>query len=86
MTDFLQYLNDLTEPEILSPECIEKIKACNPFFNQILALTSIKFLDQFIATLGRVEEEKRQESFSRGFRLGARAMLAALTPPSAERP
>ena len=86
MNDFLQYLNDLTQPAILWPKCIEKIQICDPFWEQVLALTSTEVVNQFTDALDNIEDEKRLESFSRGFRLGAQAMLAVLTPLSAGHP
>ena len=80
MHDFLHCLKNLTEPDSPPSAYLEQRRACEPFFNTILALTSTDFLDDLLIAQERAEQTKAREAFSRGFRLGARAMLAALTP------
>ena len=82
MNEILAYLEQLTYPEELTSEYREIEKKLDPFYNAIREQLSLKFLDNFHYTQSDAIKWERQEAFSRGFRLGARLILA-LSEPSA---
>ena len=82
MNEILAYLEQLTYPEELSAEYREIEKKLDPFYNAIREQFSLKFLDDFHYTQSDAIKWERQEAFSRGFRLGAKLILA-LSGPSA---
>ena len=73
MDNILAYLEKLTYPEDLPQEYFSLIKCQDPYLD---------FLDELTYAQSEGIKWERQEAFSRGFRLGARLMLA-LAPPSA---
>ena len=82
MDDILSYLEKLTYPEDISPEYFEVFKRVEPFLKMIQEQISLDFVDGFHYAQCDVIKWERQEAFSRGFRLGARLILA-LAEPSA---
>lgn len=82
MEHFLTWLEDLTYPESLPPEYFEITKCQSPYLNAIQEQFSLDFLDDFVRVQSEETNWLRREAFSRGFRLGAKLILA-LAPPSA---
>ena len=82
MDNILTYLENLTYPENLPDEYFELLKMQNPYLKTIQEQLSLNFLDGFYDTQSEGIKWERREAFSRGFRLGARLILA-LAEPSA---
>ena len=80
MDDILNYLEDITQPDSLPPEYFEILKTTEPFVNMIQEKLSLTFLDDLTNAQAEVIRWERQECFARGFRLGARLMLALADP------
>ena len=82
MDDILAYLEELTHPETRPPAYFELAKAMDPLTDQIRDALSLEFLDRLNYAQADIDNFLCQEAFSRGFRLGARLILA-LSAPSA---
>ena len=82
MDNILAYLEKLTYPEDLPQEYFSLIKCQDPYLKIIQEQLSLDFMDELTYAQSEGIKWERQEAFSRGFRLGARLMLA-LAPPSA---
>lgn len=84
MDDILDYLEEVTKPDELGPEYRKLLEKLSPLDDQFLKATSIELMDQWFFANADIAEFERKESFSRGFRLGAQIILAALAEPSAQ--
>lgn len=82
MSDLLDYLEELTRPDTPPPEYFEVLRKIIPFTKTIPEQISLDFLDGFSLAQVQITQWECREAFSRGFRLGARLILA-LAPPSA---
>ena len=80
MNDILYYLENLTYPESLPQEYFELIKRQDPYLKTIQEKLSLHFLDAFTEVQCEEIKWQRREAFSRGFRLGARLILALAEP------
>ena len=82
MNDILSHLEKIAYPEELPSEYFELLKKQDPYLKTIQEQLSLDFLDGFYDTQSEGIKWERREAFSRGFRLGARLILA-LAEPSA---
>ena len=80
MDDILAYLEDITQPESVPPEYFAILKGTDPFTKIIQEKLSLCFLDGLTNAQTEVIKWERQECFARGFRLGARLILALAEP------
>ncbi len=82
MDDILEYLEEVTHPEELGPEYHSLLKKLSPLNDILQTATSRELMDQWFFANADIAAFECQSAFSRGFRLGARLILA-LSEPSA---
>ncbi len=82
MDDILEYLEEATHPEELGPEYRVLLQKMEPAHDALLAVSSIELMDQWFDANAEISVFECQEAFSRGFRLGARLILALAAPSS----
>lgn len=82
MDDILAYLEKLTQENIPSPEYHDLLRKMDPLTDRIKETLSLEFLDKLNYVQADILNLECGEAFSRGFRLGARIILA-LAGPSA---
>ena len=81
MDDILSFLESLTQPDQLPKEYFSLLDAMGPYTTVIHQTLSMEFLDELNEAQSEVLEWERQECFARGFRLGAKLMLAVFDGP-----
>ena len=80
MDDVLDYLEEVTKPDELGPEYRELLKKLGALDEQFLKATSMELMNQWFFANADITDFERRECFSRGFRLGARLILALAAP------
>ena len=80
MDNILNLLEELTQPDNLGPEYRALLEKTGPLTDRLTELTSIEFMDEHFNATAAVMIFERQECFARGFRLGARLILALAEP------
>ena len=83
MDNILHYLELITQPDHLGPEHSALMQQVIQLEKPIQDVFSLDYLDALSQAQSDVLRHERRECFSRGFRLGARLILAALAVPSA---
>ena len=80
MDDLFAMLNEATRPDAISPESRAAAEACTPYWDKVRETFSLKFMDEMHRAVSAAWCVECEEHFARGLRLGARLMLALLTP------
>lgn len=78
MDDILAYLESITQPDSVEPEYSRLLKKAIALEAPIQEAFSLGYLDKLSEARNDILLFECRESFARGFRLGARLMLAAL--------
>lgn len=80
MDDIFAMLDEMTDPTRMSPEVRAATKACDPYWDKVQEAFSPNFMDEMHHAVSSAWCLECEEHFARGLRLGARLMLALLTP------
>lgn len=79
MDDILTYLESITQPDSMGPEHSELMKKAIALEGPIQKALSPDYLDKLSDAQSDILRFECRECFSRGFRLGVRLTLAALS-------